>query len=208
LAVYSGDAVYNPSTSAPATVNVNLSTFSLSLGSSRIVIASGQSGSVPINLNAIGGLNAPLSLSCVPSSGSIGCTVNPSTPTVSGPATATLTINAFNLVTAASAPLQDNRPFQLFAGAVGLFGVLILFAHQRVRPRAPLKMRWALGFCALALLLFANGCGGGGTVIVQPPPPPPPPPTTVPAPAGAYSVVVTATEGGTIHNVKLLVEIQ
>jgi len=208
LAVYSGDAVYNPSTSAPATVNVNLTTFSLSLSSSRVIIASGQSGSVPINLNAIGGLNAPISLSCVTSSGSIGCTVNPSAPTVSGPTTATLTINAFNLVAVASAPLQDNRPFQLFAGAVGLFGVLILFSHQRARPRvrASLKMRWAFGYCAVALLLFANGCGGGGSVIA--PPPPPPPPTKVPAPAGSYSVVVSATAGGTIHNTKLLVEVQ
>ncbi|HKN73684.1 MAG TPA: Ig-like domain repeat protein [Candidatus Acidoferrum sp.] len=206
LAVYSGDAVYNPSTSAPATVNVSLSTFSLSLGASRVVITSGQSGSVPINLNAIGGLNAPLSLSCASSSASIGCTVNPSTPTVSGPTTATLTINAFNLVTAAGVPSQNNRLFQLFVGAVGLSGVLILFAYQRARPQAPLKVRWALGFCAAALLLFANGCGGGGSVIV--PPPPPPPPMKVPAPAGSYSVLVTASANGTIHNVKLLVEVQ
>jgi hypothetical protein len=206
VAVYTGDAVYNPSTSSPATVNVSLSTFSLSLGSSRVAITSGQSGSVPINLNAIGGLNAPLSLSCVTSSGSIGCTVNPSTPTISGPATATLTINAFKLVKVASMPLQNNRQVELLAGTLGLFGVLILFAHQRARPQAPPKMRWALGFCAVALLLFVNGCGGGGTVIV--PPPPPPPPTKVPAPVGSYSVVVSASAGGTIHNAKLLVQIQ
>jgi hypothetical protein len=204
LAVYTGDAIYNPSTSSPATVSVSLSTFSFSLGSSRVVIASGQTGTIPVNLNAIGGLSAQLSLSCAPSSGSIGCTVNPSTPMVSGPTAATLTVNAFNLVTVASAPPQNDRPFQLLACAVGLLGLLILCAHQRVRRRTPLKVRWVLGFCAVSLLLVANGCGGGGTVIV----PPPPPPTKVNAPAGSYTILVSATSGGVIHNAKLLVEIQ
>ena len=204
LAVYTGDAIYNPSTSAPATVNVSLSTFSFNLGSSRVVIASGQTGSVPVNLNAIGSLNAPLSLSCVPSSGSIGCALNPSTPMVSGPTTATLTVNAFNFVTVASAPTQNDRPFQLLASAVGLFGLLMLFAHHRSRRQTPLKIRWVLGFCAVSLLFLANGCGGGGTVSV----PPPPPPAKVPAPAGSYTILVSATAGGTIQNAKLLVEIQ
>jgi hypothetical protein len=205
VAVYSGDAVYNPSSSAPGIVNANLGTFSLTLGVPRIAIAAGQTGSVPIILNAIDGLNASLALSCLASSGDIGCSVNPPTPTVSGPTTATLTIDAYNLVTVASLPSQNDQMRRSLACGVGLFGLVILLAYQRARPRATLKTRYACGLCAMLLLLLANGCGGGGTVVA---PPPPPPPMKVPAPAGSYTILVTATANGTIHNVKLLVEIQ
>jgi hypothetical protein len=204
VAVYSGDAVYNPSTSSFATLNVNLGTFSFSLGTSRVVIPSGQSGSAPLILNAIDGFNMPLSLSCVPSSGSIGCAVNPSMPTVSGPTTATLTINAFTLSGAASFPLQEPRSPRFPGGVVAVFALVILLALGRIPRRTSARLQWVFGSCVFSLLLLIVGCGGGGAII----PPPPPQQTTVPAPAGTYSVLVSATANGTIYNAKLIVVVQ
>jgi len=204
VAVYSGDGVYNPSTSAPATVNVDLSAFSLSLGVSRIVIPSGQSGSIPLILNAIGGFSMPLPLSCAPSSGSIGCSVNPSMPTVSGTTTVTLTINAYTLATVASLPTRMDHSPQLPAGVFAVLAPAILLTARRAPRRTPARLRWGYGFCVLSLLLLLNGCGGGGSGIV----PPPPPPSKTPAPPGIYSVLVSATANGSIHNAKVIVVIQ
>jgi len=206
VAVYSGDSVYNPSSSAPAIVNVNLSTFSFSLGTSRVVIPSGQSGSAPLILRAVDGFNMPLSLSCAPSSASIGCTVNPAMPTVGGSTTATLTINAFTLSESASLPLQRPGLPRIPAGYVcAAFGLALLLAIHRVARRVSSGLQWAFGCCVFSLLLLIAGCGGGSVIT---PPPPPPPPTKIPAPAGTYSVLVSATANGTIYNAKLIVVVQ
>lgn len=143
VAAYSGDGVYNPSTSVPSNVNVDLSTFSISLGDSRIVIPSGQTGGVTLFLNGQDGFNEALPVACNPSSSSITCASNPPIPLVRGNTTATVTVNAYVLGYA------QNLPFG-----------------------------------------------------------PPRPPTKVPAPAGTYSVLVTASANGTIHNAKLIVVVQ
>jgi hypothetical protein len=204
VAVYGGDGVYNPSTSAPATVVVSLGTFSFSLGTPRVVIPSGQSGSAALILNAIDGFNLPLSLSCAPSSGSIGCTVSPSMPTVSGTTTATLTINAFTLSGAANLPLQRPGTPRLPAGVFAAFALVILLALHHAARRVSAGVQWVFGFCVISLLLLIAGCGGGGGAII----PPPPPPTKIPAPAGTYSVLASATANGTIYNAKLIVVVQ
>ena len=203
VAVYSGDSVYNPSTSAPATVNVNLSTFSLSLGASRIVIPSGQTGNAVLNLNGIDGFSMPISLTCLPSSGSFGCSVYPATPTVSGPSTATLTINAYTYSQTANLPAPLERLPRLPAGSVAVLALAILLACYRASRRAPARLQWVFGCCVLAAVLVIAGCGGGGTMII-----PPPPPRKVPTPAGTYSVLVNATANGTVYNAKLIVVVQ
>lgn len=203
VAVYNGDSVYRPSTSTPATVNVNLGTFSLSFGAPRIVIPSGQTGNALLNLNGIDGFNMPISLTCVPSTASMGCSVNPATPTVSGPTTATLTINAYTFSQAANLPVPMERRPRLPGGAFAVLALAILLALYRAARRAPARLQWVFGCCVFAGLLVIAGCGGGGTTIT-----PPPPPIKVPTPAGTYSVLVTATANGTMFNAKLIVVVQ
>jgi hypothetical protein len=202
LAVYEGDAIYKPSTSAPVNLNVDLSYFSLTLGASRVVVPAGQSGNVPINLNGVSGVSLPLALTCAPSSSNIGCEVNPSAPTVSGSTTATLAVNAFVVVQSAASnmprpPGGSGLPNVGFGGTF-LLALLIGFPHRKRRRLMQ------LGF--VVLLLFTMGCGS----VSAPPPPPPPPPTSrnVPAPPGTYTILVTGTANGTIHNVKLTVIVQ
>ncbi len=204
VAVYSGDGVYNPSTSAVGNVTVDLSTFSISLQESRILITSGQTANTTLVLVGQGGFNGPLALSCEPSSNSIGCFPTSTMPMVSGTTTATLTVNAFlqQGTLAGAPPVNGSRrvpPGVLIVSALLLF-LALLRAPRSISPR----LRWALGSFALALLLLTSGCGGGAA----PAPPPPPPPQKIAAPPGEYSVVVTAAAGGTIRNIKLIVIVQ
>ena len=202
VAVYSGDSVYNPSTSAPGSVNVNLGTFSLALGSARVVIPSGQSGNAILNVNGIDGFNLPIPLACVPSSASIRCSVNPATPTVSGLTTATLTINAYTFTQSANLPAPMERLRRLPAGGIAVLAVAFVLALYRASRRAA-RLQWVIGCCLVGVLLLVAGCGGGGSTIA-----PPPPPIKVPAPAGTYGVLVSATANGTVYNAKLIVVVE
>lgn len=204
VAVYGGDSFYNPSSSAPATVTVDLGTFSLTLGVPRVTISSGQSASVPILLTAIDGFSAPLSLSCVPSSGSIGCAVNPSTATAGSGSVAMLTINAYVLtggqVFAHRKPMFLKSPVSGILVIAGVFFLALLFVPRRIPARAWL----AFGSCLFGALLLV-GCGGSS---IGSAPPPPPPPTKTAATPGTYSVLVTASANGVIRNINLTVVVQ
>ena len=203
-ATYSGDSNYLPSTSTAGTVTVANGTFSISLGESHLVVPSGESGMATVNLESLYGFNAALPLTCATSSGAISCSLNPAIPMVNGPTTAALTVNAFALVqqNAISAPPIGSRrlpPAILIVSALGLF-----LAFSRAPRRIPARLRLTLSVVVLALLVAIASCGGGSSA----PPPPPPPPQKVPAPAGTYGVVVTATGAGIAHNIKLVVLVQ
>jgi len=201
IAVYTGDNVYSPSTSAPATVRVDLGTFSLTLGVPRIAIPSGQSAAVPVVLTAIDGFSAPLTLSCAPSSGSIGCAVNPATTTAAGATAATLTINAYTMTGAQAVPLQKHSLPRIPHGGITSMGLLLFLALAYAARWIPLKWRLALSFCSIGLLLA--GCSGSSSS-----PSSPPPPVKSPASPGSYSVLVSASASGSIRNVNLVVVVQ
>jgi hypothetical protein len=201
IAVYTGDSVYNPSTSTSAAVTVDLGTFSLTLGVPRIAIPAGQSATVPVLLNAIDGFSALLALSCAPSSGSIGCGVNPATTTAAGTTAATLTINAYTLTGGETVPLSTAPPPGIPLGAVTSVGLLLLVVLACAARPIPVKWRLAWSFCAFGVLLA--GCGGGSSN-----PSSSPPPVKTPAAPGSYSVLVNASAKGTIRNVNLIVVVQ
>jgi subtilase family serine protease len=199
VAAYEGDATYRPSTSAAITLNVDLSYFSLTLGASRVVIPAGQSGNVTINLTGVDGSSLPLALACSPSSSSIGCAVNPPTPMVSGSTTATLAVNAFVVVRSAASNLP--RPLGGFgwqhAGVGATFALILLIGFPDRRRRRMMQLSFVV------LLLLMMGCSS-----MSAPPSPPPTSRNVPAPPGTYTILVTGTANGTIHNVKLTVIVQ
>ena len=201
IAVYSGDSVYNPSTSVPATIQVDLGTFSLTLGITRIAISAGQSATVPIVLNAIDGFSAPLSLSCAPSSGSIGCSVNPAMTAAGSTTAALLTINAYTLTGAKAVPLKGPSQPRTPHGGITPMGLLLFVVLACSARWFPLKWRLALSFCVIGLLLA--GCGGGSSNLSSPPPP-----VKTPATPGSYNLLVSASARGTIRNVDLLVVVQ
>jgi hypothetical protein len=208
IASYSGDANYNPSASAPGTVNVDLGTFSLSLGQPVVLVSAGKSGSVPVVINGASGFNTAVALVCAASDTNFTCGVNPSNPMVNGATTATLTVNAYTVSNSLLVTREGKRSPGAPAGLVAALALLFVVTLLVLAGRAPLRLRWSFAIFAFALLLLASACGGGSSPSSGPPPPPPPPPQNTPTPTGSYSVLVTASANGTVHNVRLTVIVQ
>ena len=202
VAIFQGLGGLAASTSAPVSLTVTPADFSLSMGASRVLIKSGASGTIPLLLGGPNGGTVALSLACLPSSNQIGCSVSPSSPSVNGNTSATLTINAFVPgTTAANFALRRNSRAGFFAASACfamIFGVVITLPLPRSKQRAGVLC----GLALFALATFLVGCGGGSGSITPPPPP------NVNAPPGSYSVVVTGTSSGVIHNAKLTVIVQ
>jgi subtilase family serine protease len=194
-AVYAGNGNVASSVSAPAQLNVTASDFTFSTGASSLSVKSGQTGTVPLLLGGTYGTGVPVSLACAPSSDSFTCSVNPTSPTVNGSGTATLTIVASSPNTAAAVASTPGRNFGRSLAACGFalcFGAVLIVPCSR--------RTWRLHAIVVffTFLFFVASCGGGSHST-------PPPPNTTPTPPGTYSVVVTATASGVIHNAQMTV---
>jgi len=119
-----------------------------------------------------------------------------------------LTINS---TAAAAAPVPTSSQFAWLGTGGGLLFACVLLAGcanrkrplwvapcARIRAHVPVHAPFTLTLLAAAFL--AAGCGGGGNQTVQPPPPP-----TV---GTAFSVVVSATSSGIVHNAKITVVVR
>ncbi|MFZ0298069.1 MAG: Ig-like domain repeat protein [Candidatus Sulfotelmatobacter sp.] len=195
-AVYSGTTGVASSVSAPVQLNVTASDFTFSTGASSLTVQSGQTGTVPLLLGGPYGIGVPVSLACAPSSSVFTCSVNPTSPTVTGSGTATLTVVAsVPGTTARVLPTRDHNPSTWFVAA---YSFAFSCGAILIVPIGRRKRRVQAIFLFFAFLFVATGCGGGSSNA-------PPPPNTNPTPPGAYSVLVTATSNGVVHNVQLAV---
>jgi trimeric autotransporter adhesin len=206
VASYSGSAVYSPSTSAALTLNDNSSDFALNALAPSVTIAAGSSATASLELTSSGVAGA-VTITCAPSSTAITCTPAATSPTLTATsqAAASVIIAAFTSTGSNTVPARPFAP--LYPGGIALACVL-LFA---LPPRRPAR-KALLALLLLAAAAWATGCGGGGgtsstttgggssggggsTPVVTN------------APAATYSVVVTATVGGTTHDVRLTVNV-
>jgi hypothetical protein len=196
-AVYYGDSNYQPSSSNTVTVNVTQTStadFTLSPQQPQITMQSGGSGTVGVNLASLNSFNGVVSLACTPSSADITCSVNPASPTLNGVATATVTINSTAQPPATSRPSRSGLAGWMGAGGTLICAFVLLGGLSDGKRKY--RLRALSLFAALALSVSCGGSSGS-------PPPPPPPPT-----AATYSVVVSGTANGIVHNAKVLVVVQ
>jgi subtilase family serine protease len=191
---YSGDTAYAPSQFGLSLSNP-LSDFSMQAQNPNVAVTAGSTGTATLNLGSINGFNAAVSLTCTSPSG-MSCTLNPTSVTVNGNTTATLTINASTPASSVKFPGPSARRMEWLAasGGAGLAGVFLLGLPARRR-----RWRSMLGLVCLAVVAAGIGCGGGGGSSSTPPPTTPPtsPPTSgaTPTPAGTYTIVVTGSQG-------------
>ena len=203
VAVYSGDANYQASSSAATSIQVMQAPgdFTLAPQLAQVTVASGGSANAGLNLTAVNESAGTVGLSCTPSSAAFGCSINPTSVTANGAITATLTVNAFAPAQAAGLPVPRigvrNRAIAVAGFSFAAILVLLGFSGGRRR------LIFAATLALFSILAFQAACGGGsggggggGN---------PPPPSSTPTPAGTYSVLVTAAANGTIHNVKIAV---
>jgi len=192
-AIYQGDNNYQPSTSNAASITVTqlVGDFLLAPQLPQVSVAIGNSVNVGIGLTSVNNFNGIVNLSCS-TSGAVTCGVNPPSAMLNGSTTATLMITP--MPTPATRPARTSFVI-LWPGAGGgvALGVVLLMGLT-IRKR---RFVMAAGVSLVAVLLFIASCGGNGTSSSTPPPPPPN--------ANVYSVVVTGTANGYIHNAKVSV---
>lgn len=199
-AVYSGDANYLPSTSNAVNVTVaqNAGDFTLTPGQAQVNVVSGSSASTGVDLVSLNGFNATVALSCATSSSNFSCALSPASATLNGSAQSSVTITATQPGTAAAqagrttSSGKSGRAFRVgFGVAVSL--ALLLFLPLRGR-----RWRLPVSLIVLGIFLMSAGCGGSVTSTTSPSNP-------NGTPAGAYSVVITGTGNGIVHNARLTV---
>lgn len=200
-AVYSGDNVYQSSSfledyqfTIPITPD-----FLLAPQVRQLAVKAGGSGTAGFNLTSINGYSRSVALSCSPSSSQITCSLSPTTVNVNGPVTATLTVNA-SAQTGAVASRKREAPGR-WPIAVGVLAFGLLFT-RRMRKRS--LWHWMMvGMIALGCLgpISCGGSGSSGSSSSNEPPPPTPS-------AASYSVVVTATANGVVHDAVIDVIVQ
>jgi uncharacterized protein (TIGR03118 family) len=136
--------------------------FSLSLSSQSATVAPGQSTALTITASAVGGFNAPISLSCATQSG-VTCSLSQATITPgSSTATSKLTLSA-----AAMAPSGGyGSPYgmMLWLPLSGLFGTVFLKNHGKPLAKSVKGGLFIAGLSLLALcMMLTVGCGGGSS---------------------------------------------
>jgi subtilase family serine protease len=202
VAVYGGDPTYQGSVSAPMQVAVVdagvIPDFIMAPQLNQITVQSGNSATVAINLAPQNEFSGAVALSCAPSSSQITCSLNPSTVTVNGQATATLTITA---VASGLAPPMPQRRSSWPAASAGILAFGFFFMGGQAQRK--LRRSLLLSLCIFAALLTVSCGGGSPTTTPITIMPSSPPPTLVP-----YSVVITGTANGVTHNAKVLVAVQ
>jgi trimeric autotransporter adhesin len=197
---YSGSTTYAPSQTTLSLSNPR-SDFSMTAQNPTLTIAAGATGTDTLGLGSINGFNASVGLACTAPSG-LTCSLSPTSLTVSGNTTATLSVVA---ATTSSSAIRASTWWVASGGAT--LACVFFFGLPASRRR------WGAmtGLMLLVFLTAGIGCGGGGggnsgggsggsgggsgggggggggS-------------TTTPATAGTYTVVVTGTQGTAISH--------
>jgi hypothetical protein len=203
VAGYQGDGIQLSSFSSPVSLTVTVTDFSLSALGKNLPVAAGKSLTIPVAMSGPSYAPITIALSCLASSPSIGCTIDPSSSSVTGNVTATLTVNAFTSSTSASAAQRtaSSRNGVLHHYAEGLaFACLVVIVLPSRRRSAKL---WSV-LVLLAVFSITAGCGSSHTTMTTGPTGP----TITPAAAGSYSVTVTGISGGITHSATVNLQVQ
>jgi hypothetical protein len=200
FAIYNGDTNYAPSTSNAVnlTVSQTVGDFMVVPAVPQITVPAGSSGTVALNLVSVDNFSGTLSLTCAPSTSQLSCSVSPSAPSLSATASATLTIDASVPATTGKLAPTPGRGGWVSAGTALAFGIVLVL---------PLRRRRLTGIALLPVLLavfFLVSCGGSGSGNTNGPNPKS---QAVPTPAGAYSVLVTGSANGIVHNAVIYVDV-
>jgi hypothetical protein len=202
-AVYSGDSVYQ-SSAILESYQITIPTtpdFLLAPQLPQITVPPGSSATVSFNLNSLQNFNASVALSCASSSSQITCSLNPTTVTVNGQATATatLTVTAAAKTAALAAPKQPGSIRWPMAAGMVFFGFLLAGgrAHRKIRRSLLLSLALFAAFAATGCNSISGSTQGS---TPTPAPTPKPAPTLV-----TYTVVVTGTANGIVHNATITV---
>uniref|UniRef100_E6QLM6 Bacterial Ig-like domain-containing protein n=1 Tax=mine drainage metagenome TaxID=410659 RepID=E6QLM6_9ZZZZ len=200
-AVYSGDGLHSPSTSAAATISTLPATFNLTVNPPTINLITGQHQTVNVSIASVNNGVDTVNLGCNNLPAAVNCHFSNASVNLVAGATSTvqLTIDTNNPLgggatvsrNATSSPHPANTALAgLFLPIAAFFGLLLWRARRRSFRLLSLGLLAALSFGALAL----SGCGGFSQSTATP---------------GSYVIQVTGvgTQSNQTHYVNLTLNI-
>jgi Bacterial Ig-like domain (group 3) len=173
-ASYPGDSVLTASVSAPITEMI--SDYIFQALPATLTIQEGQTGTATLNIIPLGGFSQPVQAACGTVPANVSCSFTPSAVTPDGVHPATITL-AIKTTGAVASRIGESRLWAA-TSTFGLAGMLLPFGwrkRRRVQSTAA-----ALGLIFVGLCI--GGCSSGNA-------------TSGGAPAGSFTVNVTATAG-------------
>jgi hypothetical protein len=195
-AAYGGDA--NDAASS-ATLNQAveaLITVGSGSGPAALTVASGQSVSTTLSVNAITGFSGQVALSCTGLPALASCSFSPASVAVSATAAASsmLTVSTGAANTAAAQEPAIPRTTIALACGLPLLGLLALLPVARGR-----RLLLCLGFALFVSVTSLTGCGGGGQSAQS---------TGAKTVPGSYTFNVVATSGAVTSTVSYSLTVQ
>ena len=199
LAVYGGDHYNAPSLSAPVMATINEGDYSLTTSNAMLAIRPGETGRAMIAVGApyAQRLAGAVSLQCATSSPLLGCSFSsdaltlPDDPTLVATSLLTVTTQPQSAMT-----LRGGLRGTLGGGSLGLAFIILVAVPLRERRRLAALMPALL----VTVMMMLSGCGDGDGNWGPATSPMPP---IKDAPAGSYTVTVTAVSSGITHTLVL-----
>ncbi len=187
-------AIATPSTPAAPTTRAD---FSVAASQSSVVIGSGRSAGLTINLTPQGSFNGNVGLACSGLPAGATCNFSPASVALNN---AALPVN----VTISTALAQAHNPFNssslnavLYAVTFPAFGTVFLGLGQVLRR----NRKVLVVSLAIIMVLLVCGCGAGTMGKTS---------STTPtsAAAGTYAMTIVATSGSLQHSTTLTLQVQ
>ena len=164
FAVYSGDALHQPSTSQPITVVVAPVTFTMTVSPTTFTLKTTQYGVAGLVLTSLNGFTDTIDLGCLGLPAGLTCHFSSPSVTLAanGSAIAQLTIDTNSPLTGGSEAMYRHagRGGAMLAGVLLPFGVLFGWIFRRQRKRLAAVFTIALLIALSTVALVATGCSG------------------------------------------------
>jgi hypothetical protein len=188
-AKYAGDSNFADSISPAVTQSVNsansASDFSVSASPPSASVNPGGAASFTLTLNPVGGFTGAVSVSCSGAPPASACTASPSSVTLNGSSSASVTVQiATSTAGSVSGPptsRDGNRWVWLLLLQLTIAAAVAIRLHRKR----------VLGIATATGLLFIAGCGNGGGMSGA---------QKQATPSGTYTLTLTATAGTNTHS--------
>jgi hypothetical protein len=179
VAVYSGDPLHSPSTSAAVSINGTASGFNLTVTPSTVTMAAGQNASVNVALASINGFTDTIGLGCASLPAGVNCQFSSSSSKLAanGVANVTLTIDTNNPLGGGTSAMNAHPGGHgvSLAGLLLPLSALFGFVFWRLRRRHAGWMTLGLVLLLGIAAQLVTGCSGSfsqssaapGTYVIQ-----------------------------------------
>jgi hypothetical protein len=172
IAVYGGDVLHSPSTSAPVTISGVAEGFNLTVSPDSVSIPTKDNKTVTVTLTSIGGYTDTIGLGCASLPASVNCHFSTYTVTLKANAVQTVQLTIDTNDPLSGGPTAKNSPPSsrgvYLAGLLLPMSALFGWLFLRFRRRYPIHLSMVLVLILSGAAMMATGCGGFTQISAKP----------------------------------------